>query len=172
VARNVRDAVVKRISGAAVLTFVALTGAQPAAIPGWAVNTKTGDDGCTAYFEYAEHGRTHKGVGLRLQKTKDGQLLVTLLLEDESWRWAEGETVEADFVIDQSLYAARVRWHAGEVTRLSTTFLPPTDALLGILRNATELAVRATGTYQSETTFQVPKPDPAIDALRSCVHEP
>jgi hypothetical protein len=160
----------KRIIAAGALALAMCTGARADMIGGWDVTAKAADDGfCTAQYVYKDKddGNAENAVTLLLGKAPDGTSFLVVSLAYSKWEWDQGETAEADFLIDSTIYAPAAQWEAQSKTNLLSMFKSG-NALLTALGRGKQIVLRFDGDEDDEAEFRIPNAGQALGALQFC----
>jgi hypothetical protein len=160
----------KRILAAGALALAMSTGARADMIGGWDVSAKASDDGfCTAQYLYKDKddNNAENAVTLLLSKTPDGTPFLVVSLAYGKWEWDKGETTEADFLIDSTIYAPAAKWEAQSKTNLISMFKSG-NALLAALGRGKQIVLRFDGDDDDKAEFRIPNAGQALGALQFC----
>lgn len=160
----------KRLLVAALLSLAADSGAQAEMVAGWDVNAKASAEGvCTAKYAYRDKddNNAENVVTLLLGRTAEGPRSLTVSLSYDGWDWDKGETVEADLLIDDDVFAHGAKWEAQSKYVLTSRFRSG-DELLGVMSRGEEIVLNFDGDEDDTASFRIPNAEQALAALQLC----
>lgn len=160
----------KRILAAGALALALGGAARAEMIGGWDITAKPAGDGfCTAQYVYKDKDddNADNAVTLILGKAPDGTAFLVVSLAYSKWEWDKDETVEADFLIDQTVYAPAAKWEAQSKSNLISMFKTG-SALLAALGRGKQIVLRFDGDEDDEAEFRIPNAGQALGALQFC----